>query len=161
MGGMARRRLLLLAALPILAAAGGCRSGKDLDLLERERLSFKAENERIRAQDLEKAWEQARRRSDTLSEQVLAVGQERDRLYTRYDKLRSDLAHNRRDLAQAEKEQADLDAKLAAVKKRIAELEQELADGQARLAELERQAAEARAKEEAAGAGSDGASTKE
>ena len=155
------RMVRAASATVLLLLLAGCRSDRELDLLERERLSFKAENERIRARDLEEDWEKARRRSDTLSEQVLAVGRERDRLYARYDELRGDLARDRRDLAEAERQKGALNEQLGELRKRIGELEKELEEGRARLEKLEREAAEVRARAEAARAEPEGASATE
>ena len=110
--GNAMRQLL-----PLLLVLG-CATNKDkLTLIERESLTFKAENERIRADDLEARYYAGRAKADRLAAEVLQLGVERDRLYDEYDRARAELAtlHRKRDSVR--KEQASLAGDIQKIEK--------------------------------------------
>jgi len=134
-------------AFCLLAA---CASKNQLNLLEREKLQFRAENEKIRAEDLRDRYEQEKRKADQLSNELLALQRERDRLYTEYDLLRGETVRLERDvkvsgerregltkaLADTKAEATKLQAELEAEKKTVAELEEQLRAEQAKHQEL-------------------------
>jgi len=140
----------------ILLLAAGCSGKGQLNLLEQETTRFKAENKRVRAASLEAEFERNRRRADTLSEQVLAVGRERDRLYRQYDDLRSELSRSSHQLAEGRKRKVAVETSLrklqADLKKLHQQLETERKAGDTLQKQLEAATARRRALE-AAGAG--------
>jgi len=87
--------------IPLVAA---CVAPAERTLLEREVAGFKAENERIRAEDLEADYESQKRKADALAQELIGVQRARDRLYREYDALRAEIAtlRVRRDAAAAE-----------------------------------------------------------
>ena len=76
--------------LALLLATGCTHHKKQLNLLEQERLAFRAENEKLRAEDLEARYDAQKKKADALSKELLALQKERDRLYGEYDVLRGD-----------------------------------------------------------------------
>ncbi|MHC4959750.1 MAG: hypothetical protein ACYTGN_15400 [Planctomycetota bacterium] len=94
--------------LPLLLAAG-CQTN-EMSWLERETRAFKAENEEVRAQDLERQYEKQKARADSLSNDILALAKERERLYSDYDRLKGEIERIKRDRKQAK---VDFDARAA------------------------------------------------
>ncbi len=144
MGTMGRAGLL------VLLVVAGCAHKKQLNLLEKEKLQFRAENEALRVEDLEDRYRQQKKRADALSKELLALERDRDRLYGQYDMARGETVRLERDvkacgercgamakaLAEAKAEEARLQAELDAEKKAIAALEEQLRAAQAKHAEL-------------------------
>jgi len=144
MGPMGRAGAVLLLLL------AGCAHQKQLNLLEREKLEFRAENERIRAEDLEERYRQQKQKSDALAAELLTLQRDRDRLYGEYDMLRGETVRLERDvkasgerrdalaqsLAQAKAAVASMEAELEAEQKVVAQLEEQLRAAQAKHAEL-------------------------
>jgi len=132
-------------ALLLLFAAASCRSGKsDLNLLELETLRFKAENEEIRADDLQARYEKRKARSDRLAAQLLALQKKKEEGFAAYDRLRADLAKLERDrahteaaLAKAQEERKRITAALAEERAAIEKLESELETLEAKRRALE------------------------
>jgi chromosome segregation ATPase len=145
-GKISEMRWLLFAATLLL---GACASRQSLNLLEREHLLFKAENERIRAEDLEARYRTQKRKADALSDEVFALGQERDSLYARYDGLRSDMAEKREAVTVFEREHAALGKALEEVRAEVARLKAELEKVRTESEALERELEEARARQRA------------
>ena len=133
----------------LLALLAACSTNKDLNFLERESLEFKASNETIRAEDLEQEYEKQRRRADTLSEQVLAVGRERDRLFATYDDLRAATARSQRQLAEQKKQKAALDKAVRQTNAEMAKLKKQLEEARKQTETLRKEIAAERAKREA------------
>ena len=131
-------RIGFTLALLILAACAGRKD--DLNLIEREMYRFRAENEAIRAEDLQRAYLRQKRKADALSEDLLALTRHRDELYAKFDALRAETARMERDrkvavarlgqlkaaLGKARKESAQVQAQLEAEKKALAALRREL-----------------------------------
>jgi len=144
MGPMGRAGAVLLLLL------AGCAHQKQLNLLEREKLEFRAENEKIRAEDLEDRYRQQKQKADALSAEVLALDRDRDRLYGEYDVLRGETVRLERDvkasgerrtalaqaLAEAKAETARMEAELDAERRIVAQLEEQMRAAQAKHAEL-------------------------
>jgi len=130
--------LLLLA---VLAACGG--RGR-LNLLERERLRFKAENETIRVEDLQARYDEQKRKADALSLEVLALQQRRDRLYGEYDLARGEVARLERDGAAAAERRAALQKSLEELQAEVHDLQAKLEKEQEVAAGLEQKLEEAR-----------------
>lgn len=138
------------AGLLFLLFAAGCAHKKQLNLLEKERLQFRAENEKLRAEDLEERYEAQKRKADELSKELLLLQKERDRLYGEYDVLRGETVRLDREvkvsgetcagmakaLADAKATAARLQAELDAERKAIAALEEQIRAAQAKHAEL-------------------------
>jgi chromosome segregation ATPase len=138
-----------VAALAFCLVAA-CAHRNELNLLEREKLQFRAENEKIRAEDLEERYLQQKRKADQLSSELLALERDRDRLYTEYDLLRGEtvrlerdvkVAGERRDgltkaLGEAKAEAVRLQAELEAERKAVADIEEQLRTAQAKHAAL-------------------------
>lgn len=138
------------AGFLILLLAAGCAHRKQLSLLEKEKLQFRAENEKLRAEDLEDRYQQQKKKADALSRDLLALERERDVLYGQYDMLRGETVRLDREvkvsgervgamtkaLADAKAEEAKLLAELDAERKAIAELESQLEAARAKHAEL-------------------------
>jgi len=93
MGDVGFRTGLLL--LVLLGGLPACR-GRTLNFLERESLLFRADNEEIRVEDLEKRYEKNKARADRLSADLLALDHRRDELYEEYDALRAELVQARK-----------------------------------------------------------------
>jgi chromosome segregation ATPase len=110
--------LLLLAA---------CAHQRQLNLLERETLRFRAENETIRAEDLERRYTDQKRKADALSAELLSLERERDRLYNRYDVLRGEVVRLEREVQVAGERQGTLKQATDAAKAEATRLEEELA----------------------------------
>jgi chromosome segregation ATPase len=133
--------------LPLLLACG-CQTN-EITWLERETLAFKAENERIRAEDLEKTYEKQKARSDALNADILALAEQREKLYAEYDRLKGEIERIKRERKQAKVDFDARAAELAQLRKQLgtlgAELEKErkLYDEQVR--KLEETAAKSRA----------------
>ena len=102
-------RALLLLLLPALVA---CRNQRNIDILEREMLRYRADNEDLRAEKREKA--------DRLALRVRAVSRERDALYVQYDTVRKQLSDQRKLQAEIATQTA---AVQGAIKKEEAALE--------------------------------------
>ena len=102
-------RALLLLLLPALVA---CRNQRNIDILEREMLRYRADNEDLRAEKREKA--------DRLALRVRAVSRERDALYFQYDTVRKQLSDQRKLQAEIATQTA---AVQGAIKKEEAALE--------------------------------------
>lgn len=138
------------AGFLILLLVAGCAHRKQLSLLEKEKLQFRAENEKLRAEDLEDRYQQQKKKADALSRDLLALERERDVLYGQYDMLRGETVRLDREvkvsgervgamtkaLADAKAEEAKLLAELDAERKAIAELESQLEAARAKHAEL-------------------------
>ena len=143
-------RLMGRAGMLVCCLLAACADRNQLNLLEREKLQFRAENEKIRAEDLQDRYEQERRKADQLSKELLALQHERDRLYTEYDLLRGETVRLERDvkvsgdrragltkaLADTKAEATKLQADLEAERKAVAELEEQLRAEQAKHQEL-------------------------
>jgi len=138
-----------LAVGLLVAVLAACTSNKDLNFLERESLQFKSTNEGIRAEDLEREYERQRRRADTLSEQVLAVGRERDRLFASYDDLRASTARTQRQLAEQRKQQAALQAAVKQTEAEMGKLKKQLDETRKQTEGLRKEIEAERAKREA------------
>lgn len=144
MGAMGR------AGVVLLLVVAGCAHQKQLNLLEKEKLQFRADNEKIRAEDLEDRYEEQKKKADELSAELLTLGRERDRLYGEYDAVRAETVRLERDvktagdrrgalaqaLAESRAESANLQAELEAERKKVEELEAQLAAAQAKHTEL-------------------------
>jgi len=143
---------LLTTALLAAAFLAGCRNGRGLNMLEREMLRFRAENERIRGEDLQAEYDRQKSKADALSEDLLALTRQRDRLFAEYDALRADLARLERERKGAEDRRDALARMLADTRAELTRLKQQI--------EAERQAlaaaAEERTKLDAAAAGGRG-----
>jgi chromosome segregation ATPase len=139
------------AGLLVLVLVAGCtHQKKQLNLLEKERLQFRAENEKFRAEDLEERYQTQKRKADDLSRELLLLQKERDRLYGEYDMLRGETVRLDREVkatgetcagmakavADAKAEAARLQAELDAERKAIAALEEQIRAAQAKHAEL-------------------------
>lgn len=143
-------RFMGRAGALLFCLVAACAHRNDLNLLERERMQFRAENEKIRAEDLEDRYEQQKKKADQLSLELLALEQDRDRMYVQYDLLRGETVRLERDvkvsgesreglskaLADSKAEAARLQAALEAERKTIAELEEQLRLAQAKHAAL-------------------------
>jgi chromosome segregation ATPase len=140
-------RLMGRAGILVLCLFAACTSHRnELNLLEREKLEFRAENEKIRAEDLEERYAQQKRKADALSAELLALELDRDRLYGEYDMLRGEAVRLEREvkvsgerregltkaLAESKAETARLQAELEAEKKAIADLEEQLRAAEAK-----------------------------
>ncbi len=137
------------AGLLVLLVVAGCAHRKQLNLLEKEKLQFRAENETLRAEDLEERYRQQKKKADALSKELLALERDRDRLYGEYDMARAETVRLERDvkacgercgamtkaLAEAKAEEARLQAELDAERKAVAALEEQLRAAQAKHAE--------------------------
>jgi predicted RNase H-like nuclease (RuvC/YqgF family) len=144
MGAMGRSGFLVLLVVV------GCAHKKQLNLLEKEKLQFRAENEKLRAEDLEDRYREQKKKADALSSELLALERDRDRLYTQYDLARGETVRLERELkvsgerqgamaqalAQGKAEEARLQAELEAERKAIQELEAQIAAARAKHAEL-------------------------
>ncbi len=124
----------LCAAFLLLAA---CKS--DISVLEHEMAIFKVPHERVRVEEMEQDYARYRDQAEELNRELIALGQERERLYAEYDKLRGELAAQKRsaaedqnELATMHSEQKKLQAKIDAERKRQAALTKELAELKAR-----------------------------
>jgi chromosome segregation ATPase len=138
------------AGFLVLLLVAGCAHRKQMNLLEKEKLQFRAENESLRAEDLEDRYQQQKKKADALSRDLLALERDRDRLYGQYDVLRGEVVRLEREvkvsgersgamakaLAEAKAEEAKLQAELDAERKAIAELETQLEAARAKHAEL-------------------------
>jgi chromosome segregation ATPase len=118
---MGRGGLLLL----LLFAA--CAHQRQLNLLERETLRFRAENETIRAEDLEQRYADQKRKADALSAELLTLERDRDRLYGRYDVLRGEVVRLEREVQLAGERHGALTQATDAAKALVKRLEEELA----------------------------------
>ena len=145
---MARHLLPLVAA--VLAAAA-CAKGRHLTMLEEEMVRFRAENERIRAEDLEAEYERQKARSERLSEDLLALVRERDRLYGEYDALRAELARLQRERKGATERRDALAKTLADARAELARLKAEVEAERAAVAAAEAERKELEARRAAAG----------
>jgi len=136
----------------LFVAAAACKSGPDdMNLLQLESLRFKAENEEIRAADLQARYDKRKARADRLAAQLLELQHRKEQDYAAYDGLRSELARLERDhaaavaereaaaaaLEAARAERKRLSAELAAERAGIEQLEAELAKLEAKRAALE------------------------
>ncbi len=119
-------RTTLLAIL--LAVLPACR-GRTLSFLERESLLFRADNEELRAEDLEARYQKHRQKADRLSAELLELDRQRDALFVGYDALRSELA-------QAQKQRNKAAAALNAERQKRKQLEQALAKERLAVAKL-------------------------
>jgi len=128
-----------------LSLCGACAGRDELNLIEQETLAFKAENEAIRADDLEARYKRDKARADLLSADVLALGEERTRLYDRYDKLLAEVAKVDRDAAAARKRKVQLSGELAQLRKETQALQAELTKQRALHKKLKSDLAEAEA----------------
>lgn len=138
------------AGFLLLLLVVGCAHQKQLSLLEKEKLQFRAENEKLRAEDLEDRYQQQKKKADALSRELLALERDRDALYGQYDLLRGETVRLDREvkasgeragamtkaLADAKAEEARLQAELDAERKAIADLEEQLRTAQGKRAEL-------------------------
>ncbi|MCZ6573221.1 MAG: hypothetical protein ACE10D_12955 [Planctomycetota bacterium] len=109
-------RALLLLLLPALVA---CRNQRNIDILEREMLRYRADNEDLRAEKLEERYVEQREKADRLALRVRAVSRERDALYVQYDTVRKQLSDQR-------KLQAEIATQTAAVQGAIKKEEEAL-----------------------------------
>ena len=159
---MAKRGIIATmrgAAIVLLLLLAGCSRRRTLNRIEYERLSFRAENETVRAEDLEERYRRQKRKSDALSDELLALSRERDRLYGEYDELRGQLARVDHDAQAAQKKKTALAKALQKAKADVAELTKAVAQERKAVAELERQLAEARRKRTALEAQNRGTAT--
>jgi chromosome segregation ATPase len=144
-------RLMGRAGIPVLCLLAACASHRnELNLLEREKLQFRAENEKIRAEDLEDRYAKQKRKADALSAELLQLERDRDRLYGEYDMLRGETVRLEREVkvsgerregltkavAEAKAEAARLQAELEAERKAVADLEEQLRAAQAKHAAM-------------------------
>jgi chromosome segregation ATPase len=141
---MGRAGLLLLCCL----AACSSRRAK-LNMLEEEKLKFKAENEAVRMDDLQTRYDVQKRKADALSDELLALMRHRDELYDAYDELRSDIAHLERDRQSKTQQKANLAKQVKAVQAESAKLKAQLAKEKKAIAALEKELAAAAKKREA------------
>lgn len=137
-------RPLLVFCLLLTACAR-----RDLSLLDREILKYKAENERVRAEDLEARYLAAKERADALSDDLLALARRRDALFEEYDRLRAELARLRARDEAARAEAAALEASLRESEARETELRKKLAASREAAEALQRELVEAEARRRA------------
>jgi chromosome segregation ATPase len=140
------------SAVLLLVLAAACKSGpNDLNLLELNSLKFKAENEEIRAEDLQARYEKRKARADKLATQLLALQHAKEEAYADYDRMRGELARLERDHASAvrERDEAAAALKLAtAERKRLSDaLAKERAEIERLQTEFDQLAAKRRALE--------------
>ena len=106
--------------LLLLLALAACRNQRNIDILEREMLRYRADNEELRAEKLEEKYVEQREKADRLALRVRAVSRERDALYVQYDTVRKQLSDQRKLQAEIAKQKA---AVQGAIKKEEAALE--------------------------------------
>jgi len=116
---------MLLCVPLLLAACSGDRN--NLNLIEREMLRYKVDNEGLRGADLAARYKALKRKADQLSADLLALGRERDRLYEEYDARRSELAALARRSRAAAERKAAMDKDLAQLRRAAQQLEREVA----------------------------------
>jgi len=134
-------------ALLLLAS---CRTMKDdLNLLELESLRFKAENEEIRAEDLQARYAKRKERADRLAAELLALQHKKEEGYAEYDKLRADLAQLEKDRAAADRTRGETAAALQKLQGEKKRLDAELAKERAEIARLQAELDKAHAKHDA------------
>lgn len=138
---MGRAGLVLLC---LLAACAGRRH--KLNLLEQEKLKFKAENEEIRAEHLQARYDEQKRKADALSDELLALMRHRDELYDAYDKLCSDVAKLERDQQAKTQQKAGLVKQVQATQAEVAKLKAQLEKERKAIAALEKELAAATGK---------------
>jgi len=131
-------------ALLLLAAVAACGGRGRLNLLEREKLRFKAENETIRVEDLQARYDEQKRKADALSREVLALQQRRDRLYGEYDVARGEIVRLEKDSAAAAERRAALQKSLEELQAEVRDLQAKLGKEQEVAAGLEQQLEELR-----------------
>ena len=106
--------------LLLLLALAACRNQRNIDILEREMLRYRADNEDLRAEKLEERYVEQREKADRLALRVRAVSRERDALYLQYDTVRKQLSDQRKLQAEIAEQTA---AVQGAIKKEEAALE--------------------------------------
>jgi chromosome segregation ATPase len=136
--------------LILLCCLAACASRRQkLNLLEQEKLKFKAENESVRLDDLQARYDHQKRKADALSEELLALMRHRDELYDAYDELRSDVAHLERDRQKKAQQKAGLVKQVQATQAEAAKLKAQLEKEKKAIAALEKELAAASRKREA------------
>ncbi|MHC4940435.1 MAG: hypothetical protein ACYTHK_15960 [Planctomycetota bacterium] len=140
------------SALLLLVLAAACKSGPDdMNLLELNSLKFKAENEEIRAEDLQREYEKRKARSDRLAARLLELQHAKETAYADYDRLRSEIKRLEREHAAAVEDRNQAAAALKGAqleRKRLSEaLAKERAEIERLSTELDQLAAKRRALE--------------
>jgi len=143
---MGRAGFFLLGLCCLAACAGRHRK---LSLLEQEKLRFKAENEAIRRDDLQARYNDQKRKTDALSDELLALMRHRDELFDAYDALRSDVSRLERDRQAKTKQKAGLVKQVQATQAEVAKLTAQLEKQKKAIAVLEKELAAAAKKREA------------
>jgi chromosome segregation ATPase len=136
---MGRAGLIFLVCF--LAA---CASRKEkLNLLEQEKLRFKAENEEVRMEDLQARYDEQKRKTDALSDELLALMRHRDELFDAYDALRGDVSRLERDRQAKTQQKAGLVKQVQATQAEVAKLKAQLEKERKAIAALEKELAAA------------------
>ena len=142
-------------------AVAACKSRNDLNWLEQEKIRFKAENEEIRAKDLQAEFDKSKRRSDALNDDVLDLAQEREQLYADYDRLKGEIARMSRDREAKKIEFAAVAQELKDLRQKVGQLGAALEKERKLYDDLTRQLKDAEARRKALEAKKKGAKTPE
>ncbi|MHC4135313.1 MAG: hypothetical protein ACYS0K_10035 [Planctomycetota bacterium] len=138
------------AGFILLCCLAACANRRQkLNLLEQEKLKFKAENEAVRVDDLQARYDGQKRKADALSDELLALMRHRDELYDAYDELRSDVAHLERDRQAKTQQKAGLVKQVQATQAEVAKLKAQLEKEKKAIAALEKELAAASKEREA------------
>jgi chromosome segregation ATPase len=138
------------AGIILLCCLAACANRRQkLNLLEQEKLKFKAENEAVRLDDLQARYDEQKRKADALSDELLALMRHRDELYDAYDDLRSDVARLERDRQAKTQQKAGLVKQVQATQAEVAKLKAQLEKEKKAIAALEKELASASKKREA------------
>ena len=149
------------AGFILLCCLAACANRQNLSLLEQEKLRFKAENESVRMEDLQERYDVQKRKTDALSEELLALMRHRDELFDAYDALRSDVSRLERDRQSKTQQKAGLVKQVQATQAEAAKLKAQLEKHKAAIAALEKEVAAATKKREALEAKKQGAKAPE
>lgn len=138
------------AGFILLCCLAACANRRQkLNLLEQEKLKFKAENEAVRVDDLQARYDEQKRKADALSDELLALMRHRDELYDAYDDLRSDVARLARDRQAKTQQKAGLVKQVQATQAEVAKLRAQLEKEKKAIVALEKELATASKKREA------------
>ena len=105
-----------------------CHNQRNIDILEREMLRYRADNEELRAEKLEEMYAAQREKADRLALRVREVSRERDALYTQYDSVRKQLSDQRKLQGEIAKQTAAVQAALEKEEAALKALQAKLAD---------------------------------
>jgi len=128
------------AGFLLLCCLAACADRRQkLNLLEQEKLQFKAENESVRMDDLQTRYDDQKRKTDALSDELLGLMRHRDELFDAYDALRSDVSRLERDRQAKTQQKAGLVKQVQATQAEVAKLKAQLDKQKAAIAALEKE----------------------